>query len=361
MASTFENDDKFSHSGNLMSICRSDYIALSQDPLADFPRLVHVHSCPDVTVPSFPFGPLLRDIGVCEELLPLRCAFCARTTYQHCRNTYRVAHTGADFAGRRPEICAHQELAVLVECAYCSAPSDFHLQLAMFKEYYEEVFDMVRGGRVTLFDLRRSVAAVSFWPPTSGGALGYRMSRVASQVSEALCMDTVVPPVVSSLVMEYWQGVAHDFMMPDSPFTSGWQMYNCAHAWPCANNETFTRPCLWLRWSQHWLHELQVCEVLYSRRGMPFVLPRTWESWVDDRRPDWIAQDHAITSDWGDLGSLALETYGGGPCGRYDNFSDGDAFLKMATHHYMLGPELLNPSPPFSKPEARRSDAWYSQ
>ena len=157
MASSFETDDKFEHGGNLMSICRSDYIALSQDPLADFPRLVHVHSCPDVTVPSFPFGPLLRDIGVCEELLPLRCAFCARTTYQYCRNTYRVAHTGADFAGRRPAICAHQEVAILVECAYCSAPSDFHIQLAMFKEYYEEVFDMVRGGRVTLFDLRRSV------------------------------------------------------------------------------------------------------------------------------------------------------------------------------------------------------------
>ena len=57
---------------------RTDFVALSQDPNLEYTScpLYHVHSCPDVTVPSFPVGPLLRDTGVCDEAIPFCCVSC---------------------------------------------------------------------------------------------------------------------------------------------------------------------------------------------------------------------------------------------------------------------------------------------
>ena len=63
---------------------------------------------------------------------------------------------------------------------------------------------MVRDGPVTMYDIRRSVSVVSFWPPRSGGILVIRLSRVTSQVSEALVSDTSLSSSISSLVREYW-------------------------------------------------------------------------------------------------------------------------------------------------------------
>ena len=339
MACNGRVDDTVPNGDHSTTNRRVDYIALSQDPLADVQVLYHVHHCPDVSIPSFPFGPLLRDTGVCAEPIPFCCAFCMCITFQPCRNTYRVANTGADWNEVRNITCTHQEIGVLVQCAHCHAPSDFHLQLALFKEYYEEVFDMVRDGRVTLFDLRRSVAAVSFWPPRSGASLARRLSRVASQVAEAISMDTALPTRASALVFEYWQGVGHDFLSPTSSFTESLEMYQCTHAWPCANHASSTRACMWTRWAQHWLNELHLCD-LRAR----FALPRTWEAWVGHRLPDWRGPASMPSGTWG----------------RHDAFGDGDAFLTMAAEHHFLGPVLRASWAPFQKPEDRRSDAWYT-
>ena len=213
----------------MSSTRRFDFIGLSQDPNNEAPRLLHLHDCPDGNVPSFPFGPLMRGIGVCQEAIPFCCSSCGRTTYQACRSTYRVAHTGADWNDHRPEFCHHREMPVLVQCEHCNAPSDFHLHLALFKEYYEEVFDMVRDGRVTLYDLRRSVTVVSFWPPRTGGSLLPRLSRLASQVSEAIASVSSLPVCSSSLVLEYWQGATHDYFSSDSSFACTWELYKCNH------------------------------------------------------------------------------------------------------------------------------------
>ena len=318
---------------NLMGFRRTDYTALSQDPL-DVRTLLHVHSCPDVTIPSFPFGPLLRDTGTCGELIPIRCAFCSLITYQPCRTTYRVAHTGADWNGIRDADCKHQEMCILVQCSHCHAPSDFHIQLALFKEYYEEVFDYVRKGFVTLFDIRRSITAVSYWPPQSGFPLARRLSHLASQVSEALCIDTALPRPSSSLVLQYWQGVEHDFLSPCSSFTRTLEMYDCTHAWPCANSFSVTRPCMWMRWSEHWLQELHICDMRRKHRGR-FALPRFWDEWIETRRPDWMTRP-----EWNierTRSGLPTEL---GPWGRHDSFGDGATFLNMATTHTGMGPVL---------------------
>ena len=110
-----ELTSSFGVSCSMTTICRMDYIALATVPCTEFPRLVHVHLCPDATAPSFPFGPLLREVGVCDEPIPLCCAFCGRITEQSCRRTYRVADTGADWNDFRDEVCHHKDIAVLVE------------------------------------------------------------------------------------------------------------------------------------------------------------------------------------------------------------------------------------------------------
>ena len=328
----------------MATIRRTDFIALSQDPNVQYPVLPHVHSCPDVTVPSFPFGPLLRDMGICDEALPLCCASCGRTTYQPCRNTYRVCHTGADWNGVRDEFRRHREMPILVQCQHCNAPSDFHIQLALFKLYYEEVFDMVRDGRVTLYDLRRSVTVVSHWPPRPDDILMRRLSGLASQVSEAI---GTLPGGVSALVMEYWQGVTQDYLSPHTKFVFSMDMYKCDHVWPCANHETFDRPCLWMRWSQHWVHELHLCDA-QSYHFMN-LFPLTWQSWVDQRtfRSAPLAPVHE---------SLRLA-----PWGMFDSFGDGDDFLKMAECHPTLGPIALQENGPYFKNEHRCHDAWYKR
>jgi hypothetical protein len=346
--------------------CRMDYLALAQVPCADFPTIVHAHLCPDVLVPSFPFGPLLRAAGDCDHPIPLCCAFCERITEQPCRQTYRVANTGASWDGKRDEICQHKEIAVLVECAHCHAPSDFHIQLALFKEYYEEVLDMVRVGRVSLFDVRRSVTVVSFWPPEPGGDLLRLVSRVASDVSDALTSDLVLPVSISSLVMEYWQGVADDFLSPISTYATSFGLYDCTHVWPCVNHRSFDRPCLWTRWSQHWIDELHLCDHrLYNPYRHGSQLPRSWNEWVDQRRSDWLPVPITDYPVYAHAPAYLAAAREGMFTHFYNSFDGGAEFMEIVSKvrrfgNYPQYPTYPLRGVPHSKLAVRNTDAWYS-
>ena len=354
-----ELTSSFGVSCSMTTICRMDYIALATVPCTEFPRLVHVHMCPDATAPSFPFGPLLREVGVCDEPIPLCCAFCGRITEQSCRRTYRVADTGADWNDFRDEVCHHKDLAVLVGCVNCDAPSDFHIQIALFKEYYEEVFDKVRAGRLSLFDLRRSVTVVSSWPPRPAGELLRRLSHLASQVSDALPSDLALPVTALSLVMEYWQGVTEDYLSPKSSFALSLGMYECTHVWPCVNHQYFARPCLWTRWSQHWIHELHLCDSrLYNPYRHERQLPRTWDEWVTQRQVDWKTPPTRCEAD--SIGFVQQGLQGPGALTHFYNSFDGGAeFLQMASTSYHLSNYFTHPSHPDHKPEDRKTDGWY--
>ena len=205
---------------------------------------------------------------------------------------------------------------------------------------------MVRDGRVTLYDLRRSVAVVSHWPPRPDDILMRRLSGLASEVSETI---GTLPGGISSLVMEYWQGVTQDYLSPHTQFVLSMDMYKCNHVWPCANNETFDRPCLWMRWSQHWVHELHICD----SQSYHFMhrFPPTWQAWVDQRAPAWGSAPRAPVH----------EALRHAPWGMFDSFWDGDDFLKMAECHPTLGPIPFQQDGPSFKAEHRCHDAWYNR
>ena len=267
-----------------------------------------------------------------------------------------MCHTGADWNDSRDEFRRLREMPVLVQCEHCNAPSDFHIQLALFKEYYEEVFDMVRDGRVTLYDLRRSVTVVSYWPPRPNGVLLRRLSVLASQVSDALGpLVTDTFGRISSLVMEYWQGVTQDYLSQHSKFVYSLDMYNCNHLWPCDNNETVTRPCLWMRWSQHWVHELHVCDSRSYQYMNEF--PLTWQAWVDQRLPDW----HFIPDGLPYRIPTFYPVTAMAPWGMFDSYWEGDDFLKMAACHPFLSPTELQDIGPYVKKEHRTHDTWYNR
>ena len=342
--------------------CQLDYIALAQAPHAD-QTCARVHLCSDVLVPSFPFGPLLRDAGVCEHSIPFGCAFCGRTTEQPCRRTYRVVNTGATWDGKRDEICHHKELPILVACAHCHSPSDFHIQLAIFKEYYEEVLDMVRDGRVSLFDVRRSVTVVSFWPPEPGCDLLRLMSLTVSQVSDALTSNLAMPVSISTLVMEYWQGVADDYLSPSSTFANSFGLYDCTHVWPCENHWSFNRPCLWTRWAQHWIDELHLCDHrLYNPYRHGRQLPRSWDEWIDQRRGDWLPVPTSEYAEYAHIPAYLANAREGLLTPFYNSFHGGAEFMQIVAKVRRFGNYPQYPTYPLrGVPHSkllRNTDAW---
>ena len=267
------------------------------DPSDSFPPAEHKvgchrHRCPDVEPgirdTCFPFGPMLRDRGTCTEPIPMSCSFCLGVNVQPCKSTYRVALSGADWDGFRDRNCDIRETGVLVECMHCGAPGDFHIQLALFKGYYSEVLDLVLKGRMSLFDVRRSVIAVANWPPAPGGQLVRLISQLANQLSTAIA-ESPLPGTCGALVIEYWQGAAQDYLLPSAFSTSMVEMYQCNHGWPCVGDDGVRQHCKWLQWAQLWIHELMVCD---GRIDIPYYharnyLPDCWGEWIERRKPEW--------------------------------------------------------------------------
>ena len=256
----------------------------------------HLHECPDgdtESYPTFPYGPFLHNCGDCTEGIPMYCAFCAQVTERPCNTVYRVALTGADWHGFRESHCVTRETGVLVECSHCGAPGEFHIHLGLFKGYYTEVLDLVRGGRVSLFDVRRAVNVVAEWPPKPDRPLIRLISQLANQLALTLA-DSPLPSVCGAIVLEYWQGAGNDFLLDGTTFTNSFdEMYGCNHAWPCLKDDGSRQYCLWTQWAQQWVHELVICD---GRIAIPNYhtcnyLPRTWEEWIERREPEWRAPD----------------------------------------------------------------------
>ena len=222
---------------------------------------VYCHTCPDSEAyPTFPYGPLLRACGSCEEPIPMSCAFCERVSEQPCNTVYRVALTGADWHGFRSAQCPSRETGVLVKCTHCDAPGEFHIHLALFKGYYSEVLDLVREGRISLFDVRRSVNVVAEWPPHPDRPLIRLISHLANELSASLAA-TPLPNACGALVFAYWQGAGPDYLLEETTFTNSFdEMYACNHGWPCLKDDGSRQYCLWTQWAQQWIHELVVCD-----------------------------------------------------------------------------------------------------
>ena len=255
---------------------------------------VYRHTCPDSEAyPTFPYGPLLRACGSCEEPIPMSCAFCERVSEQPCNTVYRVALTGADWHGFRSAHCPSRETGVLVKCTHCAAPGEFHIHLALFKGYYSEVLDLVREGRISLFDVRRSVNVVAEWPPHPDRPLIRLISHLANELSASLAA-TPLPNACGALVFAYWQGAGPDYLLEETTFTNSFdEMYACNHGWPCLKDDGSRQYCLWTQWAQQWIHELVVCD---GRAAIPRYystnhLPRTWDEWIERRAPEWLEPD----------------------------------------------------------------------
>ena len=280
----------------------SPVLIVPVDPVPDHGDHVqgsHTHLCPDGQFDTFPYGPLMRDHGLCDELIPMSCALCERISYRHCKNVYRVALTGADWDGFRAPGIRHVETGVLDECDHCGAPGDFHIHLAMFKGYYTEVLDLVRTGLLSLYDVRHSANIVAEWPPVTDKPLYRIVAQACIQVTNTLS-DSDLPIECAHIVLEYWQGARPDFFSSNSSFKLTYnEMYQCNHGWPCKSDDGVRQHCKWLLWAQEWIHELMLCD---GRTAIPRYhgthrLPSTWGAWVDRREPEWRPRDMQVESE----------------------------------------------------------------
>jgi transcription elongation factor Elf1 len=325
---------------------------------------VYIHGCADEDTapneeefPTFPFGPLLRKSGFrCNVPIPMACAFCERVSEQPCKSIYRVALTGADWHGFRDPSLDPKHSGVLVECSHCGAPGEFHVHLALFKGYYSEVMDLVRNGKMTLFDVRRSVSVVAEWPPQPERPLIRLISHVANQLVESLAASPL-PTECGALVLEYWQGAGPDFLSDESTFATSFDsMYECNHGWPCRNDDGSRQHCLWTQWAQQWIYELMICDgrIAIPNYHCTKYLPRTWGEWIERRSPEWRVPDgvdrSTVPIPSGSTATLTVQRAGNV---RMGTPREGYRVLRaiQLPGHRPLG---------LVKPERRMTTAWYT-